>query len=186
MHDTRIKGEISGVWDTYADTYDSFVSHGIQTEEEKKLWINVFLKNLPRDKEILTVLDVGCGTGAIGLILAEMGHNVTGLDLSEKMMEEGRQKAVIRRCTMRFLPGDVEDPPFPDNEFDVVISRHLLWTLPHPVKALTAWKRIIRPGGRVMVIAGIWNDGTLKTRILKRSSELPGRIFDPTGCESLT
>ena len=186
MHDNRIKNEIACRWDTYAETYDSFVSHGVQTEEEKKLWVDAFLKAIDQDMKNLTVLDVGCGTGAIGLIFAEMGCSVTGIDLSEKMMETGRQKAGERGLAMKFISGDAEYPPFPGNEFDIVLSRHLLWTLPHPIEALRSWRRILKPGGKSLVIAGVWDDGTLKTRILKSMSTTLGMIFDPVHVEKLT
>lgn len=186
MHDVRIKEEIACSWNTYAETYDSFVSHGIQTEEEKNLWIDAFLKVIPQRTEKLMVLDAGCGTGAIGLIFAEMGHITSGLDLSEKMMEVGRRNAANRGLTMNFVFGDAEKPPFPGNEFDIVISRHLLWTLPDPAKALLSWKRILKPGGKVMVIAGVWSDVKLKTRFLKTLSETLGNLLDPSHAEVLT
>ena len=87
---------------------------------------------------------------------------MTGLDLSEKMMDEGRKKTKERALSMTFLHGDAENPPFPDNHFDVVINRHLLWTLPNPETALKSWKRIIKPGGRVIIIDGLWNDKSIE------------------------
>lgn len=178
MDDLQIKKEISDRWNKSAVTYDGFVSHGIHTDEEKKLWINTFLKVLPSGDDTLSVLDVGCGTGAMGLILSEMGHQVTGLDLSEKMMEQGRKKASDKALSMTFTSGDAENPPFPDNYFDVVVNRHLLWTLPNPEIALQSWKRVIKPGGRVLVIDGVWNDGGLKSKFCRSVSQSLGRILD--------
>lgn len=185
MHDNRVKNEIVCNWDTCAETYDSYVSHGVQTDVEKKFWVDAFLKVIPQEMKDLTVLDAGCGTGAIGLIFAEMGCSVTGIDLSEKMMETGRKKARKRGLTMNFISGDAEYPPFLSNEFDIVISRHLLWTLPHPIEALRSWKRILKSGGKSLVIAGVWDDGTLKTHILKSMSATLGKIFDPAHVEKL-
>jgi ubiquinone/menaquinone biosynthesis C-methylase UbiE len=185
MDDLQIKSEISDRWNNSAETYDTFVSHGIQTEEEKQLWINTFLNALPPGEKSFRVLDVGCGTGAMGLIFAEMGHDVTGIDLSGKMMDHGRRKATERDLSMTFLSGDAENPPFPENHFDVVINRHLLWTLPHPEKALLAWRRIVRPGGRVIVIDGVWNDGGFGSTLLRNISQNLGRIFDPKKNETL-
>ncbi|MCA1916297.1 class I SAM-dependent methyltransferase [Methanospirillum hungatei] len=185
MDEEQIKTEISERWNESASRYDTFVSHGIHTDDEKKLWIHAFAKVLPEGNKPLSVLDVGCGTGAIGLIFAEMGHQVTGLDLSEKMMDEGRKKTKERALSMTFLHGDAENPPFPDNHFDVVINRHLLWTLPNPETALKSWKRIIKPGGRVIIIDGLWNDKRLKSLICRRCSEYLGRILYPDTAENL-
>lgn len=121
----------------------------------------------------------------MGLIFAEMGHCVTGIDLSERMLEQGRRKAAERNLSMTFLSGDAEDPPFPEDHFDLVVNRHLLWTLPHPERALRSWRRIIRPGGRVIVISGLWNDGCFASRLRSTISHYLGRILDPDQTERL-
>lgn len=185
MDDTLIKSEITTRWDNNAKTYDSFISHGVKTGDEKNLWMQAFLTVIPRTEKPLQVLDVGCGTGAMGLIFAEMGHQVTGIDLSENMMEQGRRKASERGLTMEFLSGDAENPPFPEDHFDVVVNRHLLWTLPHPKEALSAWKRVIKPGGQVLVIDGVWDDGTWITGFRRIVSQVAGEIFDPKSNEKI-
>ncbi|QSZ26776.1 class I SAM-dependent methyltransferase [Aceticella autotrophica] len=56
-----------------------------------------------------------------------------------------------------FSLGDAEKLPFENGTFDVVINRHLLWTLPQPKVALKEWVRVLNPGGKVIIIDGIWN-----------------------------
>jgi ubiquinone/menaquinone biosynthesis C-methylase UbiE len=185
MDDRQIKSEISEIWNTGAETYDTFVSHGIQTDEERELWIAAVSKCLPPGKGPFRVLDVGCGTGAMGLIFAGMGHRVTGIDLSERMLEQGRRKAAERNLSVTFLSGDAEDPPFPEDSFDLVVNRHLLWTLPHPERALRSWRRIVRPGGRVIVISGLWDDGGFASQLRRAISQYFGRILDPKKIETL-
>ncbi|MCZ0860954.1 class I SAM-dependent methyltransferase [Methanocorpusculum sp. MG] len=177
MEDSEIKQGIIRKWDTSADQYDLHVSHGVKTEEEKQLWMDAFRTALPQGT--LRILDVGCGTGAMGLILAEMGHEVLGIDLSEGMMDVGRKKNEKCGLSMIFQKGDAEHPPFADDSFDVVVNRHLLWTLPHPDTALASWKRIIHPGGRIIVIDGVWDDGKTTTKIRREVSNSLGKIFDP-------
>lgn len=178
MNDSSIKSEIANSWNSEADYYDSHVSHGIQTEEEKELWIRAFETALPSGKSDLNILDVGCGTGAMGLLLSGMGHNVTGLDLSEGMMSIGRKKAEGSGLSMIFLSGDAENPPFGDNTFDCVINRHLLWTLPNPEVALDNWCRVIKTGGKVLVIDGLWDDGTLGTKVRRTFSQTIAKIVE--------
>ncbi len=177
MDDSEIKSGITQKWDTSAGQYDLHVSHGVKTGEEKHLWMDTFRTVLPEGN--LRILDVGCGTGAMGLILAEMGHDVTGIDLSEGMMAVGRKKADAAHRSMIFQQGDAENPPFADDSFDVVVNRHLLWTLPHPAEALASWKRVVRPGGRVIVIDGVWDDGKITTKIRRDMSAALGTVFDP-------
>nr|WP_255350502.1 MULTISPECIES: class I SAM-dependent methyltransferase [unclassified Methanosarcina] len=96
---------------------------------------------------------VGCRTGKLSLIFAEMGHKVTGIDISRKMLKTVEAKAKARRDDVTFGEGDAENPPFepdtfePDtfepDTFDVFINRSLLWTLPYPDTAVTNWKKVL-------------------------------------------
>ena len=177
MNDIEIKSGITKKWDSGAEQYDLHISHGVQTDTEKQLWTDAFRAVLPEGP--LRILDVGCGTGAMGLILSEMGHDVTGLDLSEKMMDVGRRKNEARHLSMVFMNGDAENPPFDDDSFAVVVNRHLLWTLPHPDAALASWKRVVRPNGKVIVIDGVWDNGKTGTKLRKNVSIALGKILDP-------
>ena len=60
---------------------------------------------------------------------------------------------------MRFEEGDAEQLPFPPASFDLVISRHVLWTLPHPEAAIDEWKRVLRPGGRLVIVDSQFDAG---------------------------
>jgi ubiquinone/menaquinone biosynthesis C-methylase UbiE len=162
MQDAQVKEEITSKWNVSSETYDSYHGHGVKSEGEAGAWKAVFRSVFPAGK--LRILDVGCGTGEISLLLAEMGHEVTGIDLSEKMMEKGRIKANNRGLDIVFENGDAENPPFADDSFDVVVNRHLLWTLPHPQEAVRNWKRVLKEGGLVIIIDGVWNDGSLNIR----------------------
>ena len=62
------------------------------------------------------------------------------------------------RC--RFEQADAEQLPFAPASFDLVISRHVLWTLPHPEAAIDEWIRVLRPGGRLVVVDGAVLDGS--------------------------
>lgn len=100
------------------------------------------------DRE-LRVLDVGTGTGFIALLLAELGHEVIGVDISEEMLRIAREKArKLNIENVEFHLADAEELPFPDNTFDAVVARHVIWALPNPEKAYSEWKRVLRPGER--------------------------------------
>lgn len=177
MDDSTLKERIMTRWDRGSWHYDSHVAHGIKTTEEKQLWIDAFSAVLPDRR--LTVLDAGCGTGAMGLILSEMGHTVTGLDLSKKMIENAREKADANGLSMTFEIGDAEETPFEDDAFDVVVNRHLLWTLPHPNQALAEWKRVVRPRGMVVVVDGCWDDGRHVTKFRRTLGLKLEQLFIP-------
>ena len=81
-----------------------------------------------------------------------MGHYCTGLDFSERMLGVARQCAAELKLYCTFVFGDAEAPPLSDATFDVVSSRHLLFNLPHPGVAIRHWFRLLKPGGRMILI----------------------------------
>jgi ubiquinone/menaquinone biosynthesis C-methylase UbiE len=178
MNDTALKDAVRKSWDRSSDTYDTSPGHRIGTQAEKDSWKKELSRNLPQSPQ--AVLDIGCGTGAMGLLFAEMGHRVTGVDLSEAMMAKARQKADARNLSIDLRTGDAEHLPFDEGSFDVVVNRHLLWTLPHPEVALKEWNRVLKKGGTVLIIDGIWKDKSLSTRAKRALSDGLARIFDRT------
>lgn len=154
---------MTSIWDDAADGYDDQWSHGLKTATERQAWTALLDRLLPQSR--LRVLDVGTGTGFIALLLSALGHDVTGIDLSENMMSIGRARAEADGLTTRFIVGDAEAPPMLD-AFDVAVARHVLWTLQRPEQAVRAWSGLLRPGGRVIVIDGMWFHTGLRDRAL--------------------
>src|SRR5262249_46205697 len=108
----------------------------------------------------LDALDAGCGTGFLSFELAARGHRVTGADFAPSMIAEARRKAAERGVSsVGFEQADAEQLPFGPARFDLVISRHLLWTLPHPEAAIDEWIRVLRPEGRLVVVDGQFDAG---------------------------
>jgi len=103
------------------------------------------------------VLDVGCGTGFLALLAAEAGHRASGVDMADAMLAQARAKAAARKLAVAFLRADAEAPPFAEHSFDLIVERHVIWTLPDPTRALRSWRTLLRPGGRVALIEGDWD-----------------------------
>ena len=151
---------IRQIWDAAADNYDSLWGHGLKTDLEAKAWSALLARLFPPDEPI-TIIDVGCGTGVLCLLLAELGHKVIGLDLSEKMLRVCQASADARALTnLRLVVGQAERPPTDIGPADAVISRHVLWTLPRPEAAVKAWIQLTKPGGRVIGLDGLWSGET--------------------------
>lgn len=146
-----VKENVKTYWNERSSTFDDDIGHGTD-ETECRLWKHYLTGIIgPEPRKIL---DVGTGTGVIAIILAELGHEVIGIDLGKKMLDVGRKKTQIRGLRIAFMAGDAENPPFADNTFDCVICRHLLWTLPHPNAAISEWTRVCRPKGVIIAIDG--------------------------------
>jgi ubiquinone/menaquinone biosynthesis C-methylase UbiE len=75
-----------------------------------------------------------------------------------------------------FFHGDAENLPFKDNSFDLVVNKFLLWTLPHPSGAAREWKRVLKPGGRLLAIDGGWFDPRPSKPIQRLVSECTERF----------
>jgi ubiquinone/menaquinone biosynthesis C-methylase UbiE len=98
-------------------------------------------------------------------MLAEIGHNVTGVDLSSGMLSVARGKAREMGLNIDFRLGDAMALSEPDAAYDLVVARHVVWTLPDPDRAIGEWLRILRPGGRIQLVEGKW-----PTKVVPNSS----------------
>lgn len=94
------------------------------------------------------VLDVGIGTGRGSLPLARAGLTVTGVDSSQAMLDQTRQLAGETPITL--LRRDLADLGFADASFDTVMSLNVLVHFPHWRDILKEWRRVCRPGGRIV------------------------------------
>ncbi len=155
-----VKQQVAAHWGRRAPGFDDGFGHSIRTPAERAAWDRIFDLVLA-GRGPLDVLDAGCGTGFLSFELAARGHRVTGVDFAPAMLAEARRKAAEHEIPVRFEEADAEQLTFPSRSFDLAISRHLLWTLPHPEAAIDEWIRVLRPGGRLVVVDGQFDPGFL-------------------------
>ncbi|MFD5571364.1 class I SAM-dependent methyltransferase [Streptomyces cadmiisoli] len=139
-------------WDASAAGFDDEPDHGLRDPDVRAAWAERLSRWLPGPAR--DVLDLGCGTGSLSLLAAEQGHRVTGVDRSRAMVDRARAKLAGRDAA--FLVGDAVAPPVGEQRFDVVLVRHVVWTLPDPGRALRHWRGLVRPGGRFVLVEGVW------------------------------
>lgn len=99
----------------------------------------------------MKVLDAGCGDGVLSYMMAERGALVTGVDLSVPNIASAESRNSGSGQMVKFILGDVESLPFPDNSFDLVVSSHVLEHLPDFDRGLREIMRVTKRGAVVAI-----------------------------------
>jgi SAM-dependent methyltransferase len=141
-------------WDGEARAFDEQPDHGLRDPSVRNAWGELLLRLLPTAPA--RVADLGCGTGSLSLLLAEAGHEVTGLDISPAMVKLAREKVTGAGYIAEFSVGDAATPPWAGGSFDVVLTRHVLWAIDNPDVAIMRWLDALAPNGRLVLIEGRW------------------------------
>ncbi len=134
------------------------------------------------------VLDVGCGTGEITERLAAKYPRAAfvGVDLEEQHLDRARIRCAQFASRVQFQNGDALSLPFPDAQFDLVVCRHVLQAVPDAARALSEMHRVLRPGGRMHLIAEDY--GMLWCHPTELDSDgfwqvIPNRYGPAVGCD---
>lgn len=130
----------------------------VYTKEAKNKFINIHMQH--RMEQILSVidnyaangslniLDVGCGTGVYMSELLKRKHNVFGFDISKGMVKEASKRIINYKNTNTLtICSDVDNIPFPDSYFNVVICAGVMEYLPDEISALNEMKRVLKSEG---------------------------------------
>ena len=145
LHRADAKNYIEGYWTKRSPEFKKLRKDELHSEK-KALWQQEICGHLPPEK-VLKILDIGCGSGFYTILLSKLGHDVTGIDLTESMIADSRILAKEEQCFAQFLVMDAEKLQFPDASFDAVVSRNVTWNLPHPEQAYAEWVRVLKKGG---------------------------------------
>ena len=171
-----LRDEIKAYWSARAATFDEQPGHEMFTEEERAAWRALFLKHLG-DGDGRKALDLASGTGVISHLLDSLNFSVTGLDWAEPMLERARNKAKVRERKITFVIGDAENTLEPDESYDVITNRHLVWTLVDPKAAFAEWHRVLKPGGKLLIVDGDFVNTTIWSRLAARLARWHAKII---------
>jgi len=137
--------ELKKIWDRLQPGYYDDGNLG------QKLWqyfkLRAIRRVLPQKTERL--LDIGCADGYFLKKVADSlpGTKIYGVDVSEKLIRAGK----LKYPEINFVVADAHDLPFKNKEFDLVLSTESLEHFLSPPKALAEMKRVIKPGGKIII-----------------------------------
>ena len=172
----------SEYWDSGAAEFDDRPDHGLQDPAVRDAWARLLLPMLPPVPS--RVVDLGCGTGTLTVLMAQAGHLVSGMDFAPRMVALAREKVAAADVVADVAVGDASSPPWKSGTFDVVLTRHVLWAMPDPEAALTRWVDLLAPGGRLILIEGRWSSGVgvasadVAELVLRHRSEAEVTLLD--------
>ncbi|HLH96318.1 MAG TPA: class I SAM-dependent methyltransferase [Xanthobacteraceae bacterium] len=128
-------------------------------------------------------LDVACGPGTIVIAFAKRVRHATGLDATEAMLAQGRQKAAAEGiANVAWSRGSVYTLPFRDGAFDIVSCRFAFHHLERPAEAFAEMIRVCRRGGRIVLCDACCSDDPAKAAAFNRME----RFRDPSTVEFRT
>ncbi|MDW7740598.1 MAG: methyltransferase domain-containing protein [Bacillota bacterium] len=122
------------------------------------------------------ILEAGAGTG-LNIPFYQSDYEITALDKNEYFLERARHKARNSGAKARFVLGDVQDLPFPDNTFDSAVTTFLFCQLADPLRGLKELRRVLKPGGQLLLLEHVRPKGKLESLI----SSLSEPIYRLTG-----
>jgi SAM-dependent methyltransferase len=120
-------------------------------------------------------LEPGIGTGRIALPFVRRGYDYTGVDVSERMMEELRRKLGPGQHRLRLVRGDATALPFEDASFDAALTVHVLHLVSDWRGALSEIRRVVRPGGLYLFCEQSWDESSPRLVFRRRWNEIVSR-----------
>ncbi len=137
--------EVKSIYGHYSSVYDRIFSHFFFP----RIKIGINKSDISKGDR---VIEVGVGTG-ISLSLYPDSCQVTGIDLTNKMLEKARQKKAKHKLDhVDLLEMDAENMTFEDNTFDHAVAAFVITVSPNPEKMVSEMKRVTKPGGNILIL----------------------------------
>ncbi len=122
------------------------------------------------------VLEVGVGTGN-SFADYPAAARVTAIDISEKMLDRARRRAAKLDTDVRLLAADAQRLPFEDASFDTAIASCVFCSVPDPVLGLRELRRVLRPGGRLLLLEHVLSERPALRRWMLRLDAVTARLW---------
>jgi len=153
-----MKSHARDEFEAWAHTYDRSLLHRFMFQPSYRMFLEELHVWRGHNDQPFDLLDIGCGTGTLAAMVAAspLLARVTGLDYSPAMCKVAAGKAgqIHLNEPVTFVSADSEHLPFADASFDVVTCSNSFHHYPHQQSVVRDVRRILRPGGRFMLIDG--------------------------------
>lgn len=161
--DTPEIEEIADYWKYRSESYSELNMEEMHSWK-RDAWRDLILQYAPSkgssgepsDRD-LKILDVGTGPGFFAILLALEGYDVSAVDVTPEMIAHAKENADRYGADIHFYCHRAEQLlRVADDTFDLVVCRNVTWNLEYPKEALREWKRVLRPGGRMVYFDANW------------------------------
>ncbi|OYP56628.1 hypothetical protein CG709_01175, partial [Lachnotalea glycerini] len=166
-----MRKRIKNYWEGEAALYcNSFPIEQIYTPIVNN-WANVILKQYNYVGKPVDILELGSGTGCLLLALSKTENNVTGIDISNRMINITKDRIKKAGALAKTMQMDAELLLYEDDSFDIIIGDNLLWTLSNPFEAYKEWYRVLKPNGKIFIFDANWNLWRFDKELYKKYQE---------------
>ena len=144
---TKLASDVANMFDAVSPRYD--LINDVLSAGNSRLW-RVATTRAVDPRPGMRILDVAGGTGTSAAALAKHGARVTVADFSRGMLDEGERRH-SGNTLLEFVQADATALPFDDNAFDAATISYGLRNVQDPRQALREMRRVVKPGGRVVI-----------------------------------
>ena len=147
----KVLETVGDYWTTRSEGFSTYMVEHLDGEENKLYFSKI--REFSNQRK-MKVLDVGCGPGMFSMVLGKDGHEVIGIDYSDGMIAKALQNCAEAGVPADIRKMDAQNLEFPDESFDLIISRKVIWNLPNPLRAYREWLRVLKKGGKMILFDG--------------------------------
>lgn len=147
-----VNARVRSLYDVAATSYASEPGHGIAFDELEHWRADLAFALQGRGGRVAA--DVGAGTGVFSRFLAASGYEVVGVEPSSGMIEQALSQPV---AGVVYVQGDAMGIPERGSGWDLIAARQSVCYLEDPLRAFRRWLKLLAPGGRVLIVEGLWS-----------------------------
>ena len=134
-------------WSKFADDFEERNNYVVGYED-----MDLILEKVKQQKDLKDTLELGCGNGTFSKVLISEATQLTATDYSDEMVNAATNR-LKEIENIKVEKADCFNLPYPDSSFDTVFMANLLHIIPEPEKAILECKRVLKKGGKIIIVS---------------------------------